>query len=227
MVQSTLTLPGASNSDLANRRLFLSLAHQWEPSVLTGKQLWIFLVQKSRKDLKCNENNTFYSFRSLPCRFDLRQTMGMRLRLLPIAAVQEQAIPKATQSIQSGSETINPSPHGRKTKQVTMKLETFADWQAFAQCVNARAKRITDSIHNSGWQIAADAGIPRDLCCLHNASIDDDLKGWCHNNPDRLKAAKRALHFIENWEASHKAVRIIRRAWNKMAKVQGWCHSPE
>ncbi len=104
-----------------------------------------------------------------------------------------------------------------------MRLDTFKDWQEFARIINARSKALTESVHAKGWQLAASVGIPHCLCCLHNASIDDNMTGWCAGNPQRLKVAKRANHILNDWEASRKAERIIRKAWNQMAKKNGFC----
>jgi hypothetical protein len=93
---------------------------------------------------------------------------------------------------------------------------TFAEWQAFSRTVHAIANRITNSIHEKGWQIAESVGISRNMCCVHNASIDDELKGWCAGNPARLKAAKRANHLLNDWRASRLADRISARAFDRV-----------
>ena len=109
-----------------------------------------------------------------------------------------------------------------------MRAETTSDWQtslarwqAIASRVNQQAKRIDRSTQDIGWAMAASVGIPHDACCLHNASIDTELKGWCHQNPERLRVAKQAKHLVESWAASRKAERVVRRAWNKLMVPQG------
>lgn len=97
---------------------------------------------------------------------------------------------------------------------------TFKEWQAIAQRVNSIAKRLQDARHDQGWKLAASVGIPHDMCCLHNASIDDNLTGWCHKNPERLRVAKQANHIVNDWEISHKAQKIVSRAWNR---IEGFC----
>lgn len=102
------------------------------------------------------------------------------------------------------------------TTQPTEWQKAFRQWQAFAQNVNARTKRLQSSHHEKGWKIAVEAGIGRCLCCVHNASIDDDLEGWCYRNPERLKAAKLANHILSDWTISQLGERIVNRAWLKL-----------
>lgn len=101
--------------------------------------------------------------------------------------------------------------------------ERIEKWQAYIASVEARAKALDEAIHDRGWALAASVGIPRDGCCLHNASIDDDLKGWCNMNPHRLKVAKEANYLVGQWPASNLARKIVMRSWNRMvASPQGW-----
>lgn len=108
-----------------------------------------------------------------------------------------------------------------------MRIETFKDWQRFAAMVENRATRLQSARHDEGWKLAASVGIPHDMCCLHNASIDTELKGWCFENPERLKAARRANHIVNDWSISEKARKIVNRAWNKMAAKNGFCQSQD
>lgn len=103
--------------------------------------------------------------------------------------------------------------------------KAFAQWRDFADKVNAMAKRIDNERHEHGWKLAASVGIPRNGCCLHNASIDDDMRGWCAGNPHRLKVAKQANYLLSQWEATRKAERIINRAWNRLLVPVGACKS--
>ena len=68
------------------------------------------------------------------------------------------------------------------------------------------------------WALAASVGIDRNMCCLHNASIDDEMRGWCAGNPRRLKVAKRAAYILNDWRASRLAERIISRAYDRMCR---------
>lgn len=95
---------------------------------------------------------------------------------------------------------------------------TFKQWQEFAKRIDERAKALNDSVHERGWALAKSVGIHRDMCSLHNASIDDELKGWCFQNPERLKVAKQANHLVNSWPASDIAERIIARAWEKVKR---------
>lgn len=82
-----------------------------------------------------------------------------------------------------------------------------------------RAERVCASIQERAWKVAEAAGIPRHGCCLHNASIDDGLTGWCAGNPERLKAAKRATAMLNGaWALNDLGSRIWRRAYNRTVK---------
>lgn len=98
---------------------------------------------------------------------------------------------------------------------------TFAEWITFSRAVHAAATRLQTIKDNQAWALALTVGIPRDGCCLHNASIDDAGTGWCAG-PDgrqRLKVAKRAAHMLRaNWEISRRADRISQRAFDRVNK---------
>lgn len=95
---------------------------------------------------------------------------------------------------------------------------TFAEWQTFARAVNACAARITLARHEAGWKLAASVGINRDMCCVHNASIDDAMTGWCSGpgGRERLKVAKRAVHILNDWSAARLAEQIVARAFDRV-----------
>lgn len=101
-------------------------------------------------------------------------------------------------------------------------MNTETEWQpAFAlflaesRAITARAARLTHSIHARAWRLAASVGIGRDACCLHNASIDDRMTGWCKANPERLRAAKRATAILSDWTAHGIAETISARLWKR------------
>ena len=99
---------------------------------------------------------------------------------------------------------------------------TFAEWQEFTRRVRDMADRISRAREDRGWALAASVGIPRNTCCLHNASIDTDYRGWC-SGPDghhRLKVAKQANWMVTTWcwEPYRLADRIIARAWERVQK---------
>lgn len=100
--------------------------------------------------------------------------------------------------------------------------KTFAEWQTFARAVNDCAQRITHARHEAGWQLAATVGIPRDGCCLHNASIDDKMTGWCAGpgGYERLRVAKRATHILNDWRVSHLAEKIVARAFERVMRAE-------
>ncbi len=94
----------------------------------------------------------------------------------------------------------------------------FAAWQAFAAKVESHAKAIDEMRMARVWKLAESVGIGRDMCCLHNASIDNEMTGWCKGNPHRLKVAKRARHIADDWTASRLASRIVSRAYDRMLR---------
>ncbi len=98
---------------------------------------------------------------------------------------------------------------------------TFKQWQQFATKVNARAEKVARQRMDAGFALAATVGIGRDMCCLHNAAIDDELKGWCAGNPERLKVAKRADYMVTEWcwQPTRLAQRLISRAWDRTLKA--------
>ena len=97
---------------------------------------------------------------------------------------------------------------------MTPKL-TFTEWQERSTSIRKRAERLQKSMHERGWKLAASVGIPRDFCCLHNASIDTELRGWCSGNPERLKVAKAANRILSDWSATRLAESIIRRMFER------------
>ena len=99
----------------------------------------------------------------------------------------------------------------------------FESWQEFARNIGARGKAVSDHRQEIGWSLAASVGIPRCGCSLHNASIDDELTGWCAGNPKRLKVAKKANWMVNEWawEPSNLATRIVSRAYHKF--IQPHC----
>lgn len=79
-----------------------------------------------------------------------------------------------------------------------------------------RAERVTRSIQDRAFAIAETVGIPRNLTCLHNASIDDKMTGWCAGSPERLKVAKRAVKMYDGaWAINDLGSRVWRRAYNR------------
>lgn len=79
--------------------------------------------------------------------------------------------------------------------------------------IEARVSSLVNSIQNRACKLAESVEVPRSG--LHNASIDDDMTGWCAGNPKRLQVAKRAVRIIdESWEVSSLGDRIVRRLFN-------------
>ncbi len=107
----------------------------------------------------------------------------------------------------------------KTTLEISEYQRRLTAWKELTQRVRVRAEALQRARHEEGWKLAASVGIPHCGCSLHNASIDDSLTGWCKNNPERLKVARQANHIVNDWEISHKADRIVRRAWNKLVAV--------
>ena len=100
--------------------------------------------------------------------------------------------------------------------------QAFKEWSELASELRKRGKAIDDSKHDAAWKLAASVGIPRCGCSLHNASIDDDMAGWCKGNPERLKVAKQANHLLMNWDGSRTADKAIKAAWNRLLGPFGY-----
>lgn len=79
--------------------------------------------------------------------------------------------------------------------------DRFRAWVDYCAQVRAMVDRIRAARADRAFAIAAAVGIPRHGCCLHNASIDRELRGWCAGRPDRLKAARRAVHILNTDKA--------------------------
>ncbi len=97
----------------------------------------------------------------------------------------------------------------------------LAQWIAKTDAIHARAKVINTRQHERGWKLAATVGIPHDGCCLHNASIDDKMTGWCAGNPHRLAIAKKASALVNDWRAARAAERMTSKAWNELMHPLG------
>lgn len=102
----------------------------------------------------------------------------------------------------------------------------FQQWLDTYGRLRARVERLTTSIHDRGWRLAATADIPRDMCCLHNASIDEGLKGWCKDSPDRLRVAKQACRILHDWSAHRLLECLAAKAWNRLLGGQGYALRP-
>lgn len=85
-----------------------------------------------------------------------------------------------------------------------------------SQAINRRGAALAARIQARAWALAATVDIPRDGCCLHNASIDDGRKGWCAG-PDgahRLRVAKHASRmFDEAWKVHTLAERAASKEY--------------
>lgn len=112
--------------------------------------------------------------------------------------------------------TRNQHKHNMSTTKQANWHKSFTEWNEIVRDARERGKAIDDSLHEQGWKLAAEHGIPRDMCCLHNASIDDDMTGWCKGNPERLKAAKHANYLLNQWPGSKQADAISKAAWNRL-----------
>ncbi len=94
---------------------------------------------------------------------------------------------------------------------------TFEQWKELCERVHAMADRVYQMRSARGWAMAATVGIPRNGCCIHNASIDTACTEWSAAGPHVYKTARRALRLIEDYSASRLAERITARAWAQVA----------
>lgn len=85
--------------------------------------------------------------------------------------------------------------------------ERFEAWRKASDELVARAFLIDNARREKGWALAESVGIPRHGGCLHNAACDERLTGWCKDNPERLRAARIA----NRWTQEYRATRIARR----------------
>lgn len=92
----------------------------------------------------------------------------------------------------------------------------FKAWQEFATKIRQRAEIADRMRADRAWALAASVGIPRCGCSLHNAAIDDEMRGWCAGNPRRLKVAKRANYIMADSRISRLADSIVSRAYSRM-----------
>lgn len=95
----------------------------------------------------------------------------------------------------------------------------FRAWQAYADAIHARINAIQARQHGKGWALAASVGIGRCGCSLHNASIDDEMRGWCKDNPARLAAAKRAVRYVGDFRASRVGRAMVSRAYREQFQL--------
>ena len=98
-------------------------------------------------------------------------------------------------------------------------MTDMKNYYQFAAMVRRICERTTKMRMERGFKIAASVGIGRDMCCIHNAAMDDSMSGWCHKNPARLKAAKQADFMVNEfaWQPSRLAEKILKNAWNDFA----------
>lgn len=99
-----------------------------------------------------------------------------------------------------------------------MRNLRFTSWQEWSRRIRARAQAVSNARADRAWALAASVGIPRNMCCLHNAAIDDSMQGWCKGNPKRLKVAKRANRMFIDYvfEPTRLADRITSRAYRRI-----------
>lgn len=94
----------------------------------------------------------------------------------------------------------------------------FQQWQSVYHQTRVMADRIRQMRIDRAYALAATVGLPPILNCIHNAAIDDDLKGWCAGDPYRLRIAKQVNHMLNDWREHNAADRIQKRAWNRFMR---------
>ena len=96
----------------------------------------------------------------------------------------------------------------------------YAAWQAKARDVKARARAIAASRREQAIALGKTVGLPDNDCCIHNAAIDDEMRGWCAGPGgwERLKVAKRVKWMLDEWqwEATRIADRIVSRSFSAL-----------
>lgn len=114
-----------------------------------------------------------------------------------------------------------------KTDTQTNWTQAFNAFQSHASALRKRTDALIRSIQDRAWRKAASVEIPRDGCCLHNASIDDNLRGWCAGNPERLRVAKAASVQMEHaWKINRLFERLYAILWNRYLNPCGAPKSP-
>lgn len=92
----------------------------------------------------------------------------------------------------------------------------FTAWQRASAATMTRATEIDRAAQARGWALAATVEIPQCMCCLHNAALDDNLIGWCKDNPHRLAVAQRANYMVNRTRAADLARKRIAQAYQSM-----------
>lgn len=99
----------------------------------------------------------------------------------------------------------------------TTYQDAFARLIARSQRRKAIASRLEKRERELAWKLAASVEIPQCMCCLHNASIDHKLEGWCHNNMHRLVVAKCVVAmFRKAWRFSTRCEQQWKKDWNRL-----------
>lgn len=109
---------------------------------------------------------------------------------------------------------FDTSPYVAPTIPHSRKMEI---WQAFHIRVNAIADRVRKLKRERAaviWLRAFGSPMPP-LNCVHNATLDDQLNGWCTTRA-QLRAARQCKALLHDWDASHVADRASKRKWSQL-----------
>jgi hypothetical protein len=95
---------------------------------------------------------------------------------------------------------------------------TFQQWRTKASELRDRLSRY-DAIHRELLTRECEkAGLPMMGNCIHNAAIDDDLKGWCCRNPVLLRDAKRIDRMWNDYRASTIVDNVLSRMFDSVGR---------
>ena len=80
-----------------------------------------------------------------------------------------------------------------------------------AEAIAERILRMKRERARQLWATAFDCGLP-DFNCIHNAAIDDGLKGWCRNRL-QLRTARICNELVSDYSQDRIVEKLVRRLW--------------
>jgi hypothetical protein len=121
--------------------------------------------------------------------------------------------------------TLNPQkdPMNRPIELLQLRsiaLDQSREWRvrwdafvSYAHGVRAITKRVKTARDDRAYRLGATVGLPRHALCIHNAALDKSLTGWCKDNPQRYRVAKRVNHMLCDWKPARLGDALIDRAY--------------
>ena len=95
---------------------------------------------------------------------------------------------------------------------------TFQDWQKRSQELRERLNRFEVTRRDLLQRECDAAGLPMMGNCIHNATLDTELKGWCFQNPALLHTAKRINRMWNDYRASEIVDRVLSRMFDQVQR---------